>query len=189
MIAFDPFNRCRDPEREAELVSERDWLNNENWLTLWYWYMELRHPSEHRFCDEAGEADQIVGRYRGAKAWLDCYAGCGLVVPILIYVHQRRWLAYALEPQPTAETAQVALREAWDRHLMPYDEYLKTQWWRWQRANVLGVAENGHVCRLCHGRDGLNVHHNTYARRGFEEDEDLSLLCRRCHKRYHAIPS
>lgn len=188
ILSNDTFNRLRNPSVEAELRASRDWIGNNDWLDLWYWYMELRKPSDHEICDEVGgDVEQVRGAYRGARVWLDCYHQCGLVVPILVYVYEQKWLAYALSPEPTAETAQVAVRDAWDRHLMPYADYLQTDWWKLKRLEVLGYSPNLHVCRLCHSRNCLNVHHNTYARRGFEEEEDLIVLCRSCHKKFHAL--
>jgi hypothetical protein len=33
----------------------------------------------------------------------------------------------------------------------------------------------------------LDVHHKSYARRGFEQAEDVVVLCRDCHKRHHGV--
>jgi len=33
--------------------------------------------------------------------------------------------------------------------------------------------------------DDLNVHHNTYKRRGHELGSDLLVLCQKCHKKIH----
>lgn len=40
-------------------------------------------------------------------------------------------------------------------------------------------------CAVCHEIDGLDVHHNTYRRFGHERLEDLTVLCRPCHEKFH----
>jgi len=63
---------------------------------------------------------------------------------------------------------------------MNYYEYLKSPHWQqvrrqtWRRAK--GQCENW----FCH-RQGRDVHHLTYARLGQERENDVKLLCRRCH--------
>ena len=43
----------------------------------------------------------------------------------------------------------------------------------------------GYRCALCNSDRQLEAHHRTYARLWHEWDEDLTCLCRPCHKRYH----
>ena len=66
---------------------------------------------------------------------------------------------------------------------MPYDEYLKTEEWAEKRGWVL--ERDGHRCRLCNSKEPLHVHHRTYARRGAEDLEDLTTLCKICHEHFH----
>jgi 5-methylcytosine-specific restriction endonuclease McrA len=66
---------------------------------------------------------------------------------------------------------------------MPYREYLQTDEWRWRREEKLEAA--GYRCQLCSSEERLEVHHNTYERRGDEADEDLIVLCRACHSAHH----
>ena len=40
-------------------------------------------------------------------------------------------------------------------------------------------------CILCDSRNNLVVHHNTYDNYGSENDDELTLLCRRCHAIFH----
>lgn len=42
-----------------------------------------------------------------------------------------------------------------------------------------------HKCALCESTTKTQVHHRTYARRGNEDLEDLTLLCRDCHRIFH----
>ncbi len=67
---------------------------------------------------------------------------------------------------------------------MPYETYLRTDWWQWRRLRSLWLA--GQRCQHCRQRGGLQVHHLTYERRGRERDEDLAVLCDRCHIVEHA---
>jgi 5-methylcytosine-specific restriction endonuclease McrA len=43
------------------------------------------------------------------------------------------------------------------------------------------------VCEVCGSDEKLEAHHNTYARLGNENLEDLNLLCRNCHQEIHNI--
>lgn len=67
---------------------------------------------------------------------------------------------------------------------MPYREYLQTPEWQATRKDALRRA--GYRCQVC-GATGfkLNVHHNTYERRGEEYARDLIVLCYPCHNAHH----
>lgn len=66
---------------------------------------------------------------------------------------------------------------------LPYADYLKTYHW-WQiREDALERAKRR--CQACSNADGLEVHHNSYERRGQEEANDVIVLCRECHRRIH----
>jgi hypothetical protein len=66
---------------------------------------------------------------------------------------------------------------------MPYDEYLRTDHWRWMRRRALVAADER--CQLCNAPNALEVHHRTYDRRGRENDADLTVLCGECHAVFH----
>jgi 5-methylcytosine-specific restriction endonuclease McrA len=66
---------------------------------------------------------------------------------------------------------------------MPYREYLRTPEWRERREAVLIRA--GRRCYVCNANTSLHVHHRTYERRGSERDDDLVVLCWRCHGHFH----
>jgi hypothetical protein len=67
---------------------------------------------------------------------------------------------------------------------MPYADYLETPEWFTVRMTALAVA--GGRCEVCNTEAPLDVHHRTYDRLGEEVLEDLSVLCRECHERFHA---
>lgn len=66
---------------------------------------------------------------------------------------------------------------------MPYEEYLKTPEWAKKREQAL--ERDGYRCRNCNSSEHLHVHHRTYARRGHEDLNDLTTLCRECHEHFH----
>jgi len=65
-----------------------------------------------------------------------------------------------------------------------YQWYIaSSEGWRCRRALMRERA--GQRCQVCGATGSLEVHHNTYARLGFEEPQDLVVLCARCHATYH----
>lgn len=75
-------------------------------------------------------------------------------------------------------------------HRMPYRAYLASP--EWKEVRRLAVRRRGYRCEHC-GRlrrsIDLNVHHLTYERRGYEQLEDLLVLCEPCHAREHGKAS
>jgi len=67
---------------------------------------------------------------------------------------------------------------------MPYSLYLKTP--EWQATRVAALKRARYACQLCkHINTTLDVHHNTYDRRGHELASDLLVVCRGCHEKHH----
>lgn len=65
-----------------------------------------------------------------------------------------------------------------------YDEYMNSLAWQRRRKRALKLA--GGCCQQCGATaaDGrLEVHHLTYERFGHENDADLVVLCRDCHRK------
>ncbi len=85
--------------------------------------------------------------------------------------------------------AQARRIEAWLRKgelvSMPYPDYLQTPEWQARRAAALERAQ--HRCQVCNREERLEVHHRTYVRRGDERDDDLTVLCHRCHDGFHKL--
>jgi 5-methylcytosine-specific restriction endonuclease McrA len=71
---------------------------------------------------------------------------------------------------------------------MPYEEFLKSFYWRAVKAYFLSFM--GAYCRECR-RKGipLDVHHTSYEHHGNEHRnlEDLKVLCRECHGKRHGV--
>lgn len=63
-----------------------------------------------------------------------------------------------------------------------YRKYLQSDWWK-QRRNE--IVEQRKVCEICGSSKNLEVHHLTYENIGHEKDEDLKLLCCKCHRKVH----
>lgn len=134
-----------------------------------------------------------------------CIMGDSKDVPttdIIIVAHAIYLLWYLDEITPPAnypyslEQIQAAMGispdpevDAWGKQMMklrllPYDKYLKTPHWAEKRKGALERA--GSRCQVCNAEDvRLNVHHRTYARLGFEMDQDLTVLCDECHGIFH----
>jgi hypothetical protein len=74
---------------------------------------------------------------------------------------------------------------SWNAELttMPYQDYLATP--EWQETRTAALKRAAHKCQLCGATALLNVHHNTYERRGHEIDSDLIVLCEGCHAKHH----
>jgi hypothetical protein len=66
---------------------------------------------------------------------------------------------------------------------MPYSRYLNTPHWRDFSAQAKRDARGR--CRLCNADGELHVHHRTYERRGFENKDDVIVLCADCHGKFH----
>jgi 5-methylcytosine-specific restriction endonuclease McrA len=66
---------------------------------------------------------------------------------------------------------------------MPYKEYLNTDYWKKFAASM--KAKVNYKCQLCNGTYDLNVHHKDYHSRGIEKPQDVIVLCRNCHGKFH----
>nr|BDD44986.1 hypothetical protein 7 [Spirochaetaceae bacterium] len=64
-----------------------------------------------------------------------------------------------------------------------YQEYLESDKWKARRERALERA--GQKCQVCASIEKLEVHHNSYENLGNEKDEDLVVLCGRCHRLHH----
>jgi 5-methylcytosine-specific restriction endonuclease McrA len=70
-----------------------------------------------------------------------------------------------------------------DKRRKQYLRYLNSDKWAKTRRRALERA--GFRCAKCQRSKRLHVHHLTYARFGNENDEDLQVLCERCHRALH----
>lgn len=114
------------------------------------------------------------GVYSLAQYEFDCCASCSQrLIQIDREMHEAR---------------SKRQREELDRNLrslkgMPYRQYLQTEHWQNVRNSALKRAR--FKCQVCCSEQRLQVHHRTYARRGEELPEDLTVLCSKCHGVFH----
>ncbi len=64
-------------------------------------------------------------------------------------------------------------------HSRAYTDYINSFQWYLKRRAALGRA--GKQCERCQASGALEVHHLRYDRLGYEEPEDLLVLCPPCH--------
>ena len=67
-----------------------------------------------------------------------------------------------------------------------YQTYLRSQEWRERRVESLKRWDFACALNARH-RSQLEVHHRTYERLGHERQDDLVVLCARCHRRFHGL--
>lgn len=77
-----------------------------------------------------------------------------------------------------------------------YAEYLQSVWWA--RRRWVALERAGYRCQRCgfqgtrseysNVTTGVHVHHLRYDNLGHEPDEDLCVLCPRCHGEIHGLP-
>lgn len=61
-----------------------------------------------------------------------------------------------------------------------YKKYIRSDEWQQKRKERLAL--DGHRCRNCGGKEGLEVHHKSYDRFGSESvSSDLVTICSECH--------
>jgi hypothetical protein len=85
----------------------------------------------------------------------------------------------------TQESAKPTSEEVRRLKNMPYQEYLQSDHWKTTSRKMM--RKSNFRCQLCSSKGQLNTHHNTYERRGEEEENDLVVLCKRCHEKFHNI--
>lgn len=64
-----------------------------------------------------------------------------------------------------------------------YKAYLNSP--RWQAIRKRLYREYDYKCDRCGSSKNIQVHHLTYENLGEEKDEDLVVLCQKCHSELH----
>ena len=67
---------------------------------------------------------------------------------------------------------------------LDYSTYITSTAWQSRRLRFIATTNGRCVCGETHD---LHVHHATYDNLGDEADEDLRLVCQRCHSEIHHI--
>lgn len=70
--------------------------------------------------------------------------------------------------------------EEFDPGFVNYKQYIQSPEWK-RKANE-AKQRAGYRCQVCNGTGKLDAHHRTYDRLGDERPEDITVLCRDCHK-------
>jgi hypothetical protein len=96
------------------------------------------------------------------------------------------WSAWFEQETAVSSQEQSALRQ------LPYEEYLKSTYWRRVRFAMIVMARVRCQSNECHYLDSyhgdtdlLHVHHLHYKNKGCERLDNLTLLCKRCHQKVH----
>lgn len=66
-----------------------------------------------------------------------------------------------------------------------YSAYINSTDWRDNPARLAELEASGFRCRLCNAAQTeaqIEVHHRTYKRLGCERTDDLTTVCRECHR-------
>lgn len=100
--------------------------------------------------------------------------------------HGRRRLLKALPDIAVTYLDSPAAVRTLILRTMPYKQYLRTIHWR--TTSEAAKSRAGRRCQMCNSPDNLETHHRTYERRGCEDDLDLTVLCDRCHEKFHKEP-
>lgn len=67
-----------------------------------------------------------------------------------------------------------------------YTDYIQSEKWKEKRKIKLKQVNN--KCQLCNASNTeLHVHHNNYDNLGHESINDLTVLCKDCHEKFHDI--
>lgn len=95
------------------------------------------------------------------------------------------WFAYQCADTPpfVAESPAQALSLILQNRKPNYYEYIYSEEWKLKAKEAKKRA--GFRCQLCNGEKELNAHHRTYDRLGSELPEDITVLCRDCHAKFH----
>ena len=66
-----------------------------------------------------------------------------------------------------------------------YEEYISSREWKEKRKQI--AIKRNFICEMCKEKvkENFHVHHLTYENFTNEKDEDLMLLCQKCHEKIH----
>ena len=68
--------------------------------------------------------------------------------------------------------------------MIVYNTYIASKAWQARRLRFIATTDGRCACGAS---DDLHVHHATYENLGNELDEDLRLVCQRCHNDIHEV--
>jgi hypothetical protein len=176
----------REQQREALLAFLKDARNDEFAIRAAahneYYRGDLL--TERELADALGIRTSAFVLYLGPTDVFAVCPTCGKHHLAQIFTrHEARVLLASDRDRRAADIECDACEQVTALRTMPYRDYLKTAHWRDVRNRALDRAARR--CQLCNSPDHLEVHHRTYERRGCERDDDLTVLCARCHSKFH----
>jgi hypothetical protein len=157
--------------------------------------VQLRHQPDAEKYGRCAKCGIPVGRFGGwelsetrdTRVWcIDCKGSYPTWIPRKdpIQSEQLEIRPQECENRSIASSHTFALPTHQSDFGVKYRDYLSSS--DWQSKRRLALERAGNRCQLCASRSKqLEVHHNSYKRLGHEEPEDLIVLCRACHQRFH----
>lgn len=120
--------------------------------------------------DGSAWASTVLGWGGTGESWLrdgaddsDCPLSCVGAMPESAWSTSDRWSSWLLRN-------------------CTYHQYLNSMHWNNTKERFRNRFS---TCALCASRQNLHIHHRSYERRGGECDDDLMMLCKRCHHEFH----
>lgn len=74
----------------------------------------------------------------------------------------------------------------YETYVNDYRKYIDSP--QWKQKAIEAKRRAGWRCQVCNAPESstlLNAHHRTYDRLGDERQEDITVLCKDCHKLFH----
>ena len=93
------------------------------------------------------------------------------------------WPMYMME-----RTGKNILESGYKLPSIMHGSYIRSKYWKAIADDKKEQA--GWCCQLCNrskDETTLHAHHRTYERLGFEAPEDITVLCARCHAKFHGV--
>jgi 5-methylcytosine-specific restriction endonuclease McrA len=86
---------------------------------------------------------------------------------------------YLFGPQPRPDLPSGSFQPP----SLVYIEYIRSREWYIKAGEAKARAK--FRCQICNSQSRLETHHRTYENLGCEQPEDLIVLCRKCHEKFH----
>lgn len=134
---------------------------------------------------QADNRARLITRRETLKEVIDQITGVTTDPSIFNRTFDGLWFNYLVDKYPWFRPSRD----------LPYEDYLGSHYWKYVRAFMLmfygarcqGEDEPFYDSYWFGGESMLHVHHLSYANRGNERFEDLTLLCERCHAKVHQV--
>lgn len=98
-------------------------------------------------------------------------------------IYESDWVDDGRKKKLALNNSHVCYCSEYERWEPNYYQYLDSNRWKKKREQVLKAAN--FKCSVCGSAKNLCVHHITYENLGYENDDDLMVVCKKCHERIH----